>query len=449
MSFQQGLSGLNSSSKALDVVSNNIANANTVGFKSSATHFADVYANSLAGAGASQVGIGVQTAAIMQQFSQGNISSTNNPLDMSINGGGFYRMTTNGNVTYSRNGQFHLDKNGYIVDDRARVLTGYPVDGTGQIVQSAPVDLQLDAGDQDPVATGAGVGALTGVRANVNLDSRSISPLSAAPPAPWVPGATHDPSTYNWSTALSIYDTLGNAHTLSLYAIKTATPGVWDIRATVDGTTDTNVALGTPTTPPTLPSADLPAKLQFKTSGQIDETVTDNGIVSVLIDLDAVLAGLKPPQTNSAAQTLSFDINFAGSSQSGSTFGANRLEQDGYASGRLSGVSVSGDGVIRGNYTNGQSRNLGQVVLANFTNPNGLTSLGGNQWGETSTSGTALIGSPGSASLGVLQSAAVEESNVDLTAELVNMITQQRNYQANAQSIKTQDSIMQTLVNLR
>ena len=434
MSFQQGLSGLNSSSKALDVVSNNIANANTVGFKSSATHFADVYANSLAGAGASQVGIGVQTAAIMQQFSQGNISSTNNPLDMSINGGGFYRMTTNGNVTYSRNGQFHLDKNGYIVDDRARVLTGYPVDGTGQIVQSAPVDLQLDAGDQDPVATGAGVGALTGVRANVNLDSRSISPLSAAPPAPWVPGATHDPSTYNWSTALSIYDTLGNAHTLSLYAVKSTTSGLWDVHASVDGTTDANVTLGTPT-------------LQFTTSGQLDGTIAGNGTVNVSIDLNTVMTDLGG--VNDAASPLVFDMNFSGSTQFGSVFGANRLEQDGYASGRLSGVSVSGDGVIRGNYTNGQSRNLGQVVLANFTNPNGLTSLGGNQWGETSTSGTALIGSPGSASLGVLQSAAVEESNVDLTAELVNMITQQRNYQANAQSIKTQDSIMQTLVNLR
>ena len=194
------------------------------------------------------------------------------------------------------------------------------------------------------------------------------------------------------------------------------------------------MTLGTPT-------------LQFTTSGQLDGTIAGNGTVNVSIDLNTVMTDLGG--VNDAASPLVFDMNFSGSTQFGSVFGANRLEQDGYASGRLSGVSVSGDGVIRGNYTNGQSRNLGQVVLANFTNPNGLTSLGGNQWGETSTSGTALIGSPGSASLGVLQSAAVEESNVDLTAELVNMITQQRNYQANAQSIKTQDSIMQTLVNLR
>ena len=432
MSFQQGLSGLNSSSKALDVVSNNIANANTVGFKSATTHFADVYANSLAGAGATQVGIGVQTAAIMQQFTQGNITSTNNPLDMSVNGQGFYRMNTNGNITYSRNGQFHLDKNGYIVDDRARVLTGYPVDGTGQIVQSAPVDLQLDASDQDPVATGAGVGAFQGVRANVNLDSRSTTPANA-----WAAGTVADPtpdtSTYNWSTALSIYDTLGNAHTLSLYAVKTAVVGQWTIHATVDGTRDTNVTLTTP-------------NLQFTTAGQLSN-VAGNGTVGVSINLAQVMTDLG--KVNNAASPLSFNLDFADSTQFGSVFGSNRLEQDGYASGRLAGVSVSGDGVIRGNYTNGQSRNLGQVVLANFTNPNGLTSLGGNQWGETSASGAALVGVPGSASLGVMQAASVEESNTDLTAELVAMITQQRNYQANAQSIKTQDSIMHTLVNLR
>lgn len=153
--------------------------------------------------------------------------------------------------------------------------------------------------------------------------------------------------------------------------------------------------------------------------------------------------------TNSAVSPLVFDIDFTGSSQYGSSFGANRLEQDGYTSGRLTGVSVTSDGVLRGNYSNGQSRDLGQVALANFTNPNGLASLGGNQWAETSVSGPSMVGAPGTSSLGVLQSAAVEESNVDLTAELVNMITQQRNYQANAQAIKTQDQIMQTMVNLR
>lgn len=434
MSFQQGLSGLNASAKALDVLGNNIANANTVGFKSAEAHFGDVFANSLAGAGAAQVGIGVGTSAIAQQFSQGNVTATNNPLDMAINGGGFYRMISNGTVTYSRNGQFHLDRSGYIVDDRSRVLTGYKADSTGEIIQASPEDLRLDNSDQSPVATGTGVGSFQGVKATINYDSRSIAPASATPPAPWVAGVNHDPSTYNWSTAVSIYDSLGNPHTLSLYAVKTATSGLWDIHAAVDGTTDANVTLGTPT-------------LQFTSSGQLDSSIAGNGIVNVSIDLDTVMTD--SGKVNSATTPLVFDIDFGGSTQFGSSFGANRLEQDGYASGRLSGVSVAADGVIRGNYTNGQSRNLGQVVLVNFTNPNGLTSLGGNQWAETSSSGSAIVGAPGTASLGVLQSAAVEESNVNLTAELVKMITQQRNYQANAQSIKTQDQIMQTMVNLR
>ena len=434
MSFQQGLSGLNASAKALDVLGNNIANANTVGFKSAEAHFGDVFANSLAGAGAAQVGIGVGTSAIVQQFSQGNVTATNNPLDMAINGGGFCRMISNGTVTYSRNGQFHLDRSGYIVDDRSRVLTGYKADSTGEIIQASPEDLRLDNSDQSPVATGTGVGSFQGVKATINYDSRSIAPASATPPAPWVAGVNHDPSTYNWSTAVSIYDSLGNPHTLSLYAVKTATSGLWDIHAAVDGTTDANVTLGTPT-------------LQFTSSGQLDSAIAGNGIVNVSIDLDTVMTD--SGKVNSATTPLAFDIDFGGSTQFGSSFGANRLEQDGYASGRLSGVSVAADGVIRGNYTNGQSRNLGQVVLVNFTNPNGLTSLGGNQWAETSSSGSAIVGAPGTASLGVLQSAAVEESNVDLTAELVKMITQQRNYQANAQSIKTQDQIMQTMVNLR
>jgi len=435
MSFQQGLSGLNAASKGLDVTGNNIANANTVGFKSAVTHFADVFANSLGGSGASQVGIGTTVSAIQQSFTQGNITTTNNPLDISINGGGFYRMDTNGTITYSRNGQFHLDKNGYIVDDRARVLTGYPADATGTIIQSSPVDLKLDASDQSPVATGAGVGSFQGVRANVNLDSRAAVTTWGVPTAPPATGVwSPDPSDYNWSTALSIYDTLGNAHTLSLYAVKTAVVPVgggaqWEIHANVDGTTSARVTGLT--------------NLQFNTSG----VLTNGALQPASIDLTGVMTDLG--QTNSAGTTLAFNIDFTGSSQFGSPFGVNRLEQDGYTSGRLTSVSVAGDGVIRGNYSNGQARDLGQVVLAGFTNPNGLTSLGGNQWSETAASGPALVGAPGSASLGVLQAAAVEESNTDLTAELVNMITQQRNYQANAQTIKTQDQIMQTLVNLR
>lgn len=452
MAFQQGLSGLNSSAKALDVISNNVANSGTVGFKAANAHFADVFAASLTGAGASQIGIGASMMTVAQQFTQGNITTTNNPLDISINGGGFFRMSGGGNVTYTRNGQFHLDKNGYIVNDNGLRLTGYQADGTGLIVPTTPAPFQLSSADQPPVATGAGVGALKGVRANLNLDSRET-----VPDKPWVSGGavaaapattlwSPDPETYNYSTALSIFDTLGNAHTLTYYFVKTGNTGEWEVYANVDGTTNQTVDLGA--------GPGAPVTLQFDTSGKLSTAATDVPPapfpmpLTISIDLNGVIQAATGG-TNNAASPLTFGIDFTGSSQFGSAFGTNRLEQDGYTAGRLAGLAVGADGVVQGRYSNGQARNLGQIVLANFTNPNGLINLGGNQWAESATSGPPTVGVAATGSLGALQSAAVEESNVDLTAELVAMITYQRNYQANAQSIKTQDSIMQTIVNLR
>ena len=432
MAFQQGLSGLGTSSKALDVIGNNVANSSTVGFKSAQAHFSDVYANALGGAGASQVGIGASVAAIQQQFTQGNITTTNNPLDIAINGDGFFRMDTNGSITYTRNGQFHLDSDGYIINDQGAQLTGYGVDANGAIVSANPAPVMLSASAIAPLATGASVGGTyQGVLADLNLDS-----IAAEPDDPWVPGAgsglaSINASTYNYSTPVSVYDSLGNAHNLTLYFVKTANTGEWDIHANVDGTTDSRVTItGGP--------------LQFDTSGALDPASADVGIS---IDLDGVMSDLG--SVNSAAPTLAFNIDFTGSTQFGTDSVVNSLKQDGYTAGSLTGVSVGANGVIRGNFSNGQSRNLGQVVLANFANPNGLASLGNNQWAATSTSGEVVLGTPDSGSFGVLQALAIEESNVDLTSELVAMITAQRNYQANAQTIKTQDQVMQTLVNLR
>ncbi|HRE16832.1 MAG TPA: flagellar hook-basal body complex protein, partial [Rhodocyclaceae bacterium] len=239
MAFQQGLSGLNSASKALDVTSNNIANSSTVGFKSANAHFSDVYARSLSGGGSGgQVGIGVAVSAIQQQFTQGNITTTNNPLDISINGQGFYRMDQGGAITFTRSGQFHLDKNGYVVNDQNMQLTGYLADASGLIVPSTPAPLQVSAADLAPVVTGGSIGgAFQGVLANLNFDSRMGPPTNAwvdgpAAPAQWAPS----PTTYNYSTALSIYDTLGNAHTMTYYFVKTANPGEWDVYGNVDGT---------------------------------------------------------------------------------------------------------------------------------------------------------------------------------------------------------------------
>ncbi len=438
MAFQQGLSGLGVSSKALDVTSHNIANASTVGYKGANAHFGDVYAAALNGGGASQIGIGVTLAGVQQQFNQGNITTTNNPLDVSINGAGFFRMDKAGATTYSRNGQFHLDKSGYIVNDQGMKLTGYIAQG-GVIRAATPAPLQIDSSAIPPVATGSNVtSAFKGVKANLSLDSRATTtnllPWGTPAPVagqPWTP----DPKSYNWSTALTTFDSLGNPHNLTMYFRKTANPGEWEMYTNVDGT---DSALST------INGAAGATLLNFDTAGKLTTTMPLN----ISIDLASINTALGKP-ANAAVTPLAFDIDLTGTGQYGQAFGTNRLEQDGYAPGNLVGLSVGTDGVVQGRYSNGQTFAQGQIVLANFTNPNGLLSMGNNQWVETSDSGPPLVGAPQSSSLGTLSAASVEESNVDLTAELVNLITFQRNYQANAQSIKTQDQIMQTIVNLR
>lgn len=438
MAFQQGLSGLNTSSKALDVTSNNIANASTVGFKGASTHFADVYAASLSGGGASQVGIGVSPSAIVQQYTQGNITTTSNSLDIAINGNGFFRLSQDGAVTYSRNGQFHIDANGFLVNDTQDNVTGYIADDAGLITASTPESLRISTRSIDPVATGASGSARAGVFASLQLDSTQAT-------KPWVTptSATQAPntSTYNYSTALTIYDSLGNPHSMTMYFTKDAvagtdaagTTGAWNVHYQVDGVNGESL---TPSMGAT--------RLNFNDSGALISPTTAS---NVSINLGNVMTanGL----TNSAASPLSFTVDYRDSTQFGAKFSVNELTQDGYTSGNLAGLSIGPDGVIQGNYSNGQTKNLAQIVLANFTNPNGLMSVGNNAWIETASSGQPKVGTPDTGTLGVLQSGAVEESNVDLTGELVNMIVQQRNYQANAQSIKTQDQIMQTLVNIR
>ena len=409
MSFQQGLSGLNAASKNLEVIGNNVANSGTVGFKQSQAQFADVYASSLTGAGSSQIGIGTKVSQVAQQFTQGNITASNNPLDIAINGGGFFRLSHNGTVSYSRNGQFQLDKSGFVVNANGSRLTGYTTNASGVLSTGAPADLFINTSDIPPKLT-------TTVKAVLNLDSGSAVPASAFDMT--------DPTTYNNATSVSVYDSLGNAHTLQTFYVKTSANN-WDVYAANDG-----VAIGY-----TPPAAAVPVgSVGFNSSG----TLVSGSPIAIPV-----------PVTTGAGTPFTVNVDYTGTSQYGSSFSVNSLKQDGYTSGKLNGFSTSADGTIVGRYTNGQSATLGQVVLANFSNPNGLQPLGDNVWAETAASGSSLVGTPGSGPLGVLQSSATEDSNVDLTAELVNMITAQRNYQANAQTIKTQDQILQTLVNLR
>ena len=491
MSFQQGLSGLNASSKHLDTIGNNVANANTVGFKQSQAQFADMFAVSLAGTGAVQIGTGTKVAAVAQQFTQGNITNTNNPLDTAIGGQGFFRVTdAAGAISYSRNGQFQVDKNGFVVNNQAHKVSGYLPDATGVIFPAAPVPLQINAADLTPKQT---LNAVVGA----NLDSRAAVPLIPAFNA-------IDPTSYNSSTSLTVYDSLGASHVGSLYFQRQPiTPPTFTSATTTTATVSSVAGLAVGNT---LTFA-LPAPAQTATISAINavtNTVTFAALAAAptggpittnapsaswktFLTVDGVAvpgtatpelatlsfdalgklastfpatvpigkvtsAALFPTSTTvSPTQALTFDFGSptAGTSQYGGNFGVNTLTQDGYTSGRLNSISTSADGTILGRYSNGQSRALGQILLANFTSPQGLQPVGNNEWVETSVSGGPLVGVPGSGSLGMLQSSATEDSNVDLTAELVNMITAQRVYQANAQTIKAQDQILQTIVSLR
>jgi flagellar hook protein FlgE len=412
MGFQSGLSGLNSAQKNLDVIGNNVANASVVGFKGSQAQFADVFANALTGGGASQIGIGSKLASVAQVFNQGNVSVTSNPLDVAINGRGFFRLDDNGAVTYSRNGQFRFDPNGFIVNNEGLQLTGYGVDANGNILPAAPTPIQINFADVPPQTT-------TTFRLGMNLDSRETPPATAL----FNPG---DPTSYNFSTSGTVFDSLGNSHTFTMYFVKTATANQWQMYGQVDGTALANADIGA--------GAGNPVTLNFSNVGQLTTAMPLGAALTV---------------ATGAVTPVAFTFDLSGSTQFGSIPGVNTLSQDGFSSGQLAGFNIGDDGIIVGRYTNGQSRNLGQIVLADFRNAQGLSPLGNNLWEETSDSGLPIVGMPGSGTLGAVQSAAVEDSNVDLTAELVNMITAQRVYQANAQTIKTQDALLQTLVNLR
>lgn len=447
MGFQQGLSGLNASAKNLDVIGNNVANANTVGFKLSQAQFSDVYASTMGGAGASS-GIGTKLATVAQQFSQGNISSSNNPLDTAINGQGFFQLgnsISSAPQYYTRNGQFQMDNSGYIVTSEGMRLFGVNKEGLPGPLQIPTTQIQARA---------TGTSEHPNVMVGLNVDARgpvTAKPADQGPEATVPPGPAgsfkfnpSEPTTYNNSTSTTIYDSLGNPHVATLYFQKappTATTNPWNVYLTIDN------QLQPPQATPTVPASAVPmgAALPFDTTGKVPAG-------TLLTMAAAFTPPLAPPPGGgiaAAANPMTLKFDFSESTQYGSPFGVNTLTQDGYTTGMPSGFNISPDGTILGRYTNGQSQKLGQVTLANFANPQGLQPLGNNRWAATSAAGTPLAGEPGSASLGVLQSGAVEDANVDLTGELVNMIVAQRVYQANAQSIKTQDAVLQTITNLR
>ena len=421
MSFQQGLSGLNATSKNLEVIGNNIANSNTYGFKASRAEFADMYATSMSGTGTNNIGIGVNLAAVAQQFTQGNIVTTENPMDLSLNGAGFFQVTDGKSpITYTRNGQFKVDREGYVVNNQGDKLMGYPADGNGIIQPGTAGPLRMPTAGIDPAATST-------ITLEMNLDSRAATTLPAAGPQI----VLSDPRTYNNATSLTVYDDKGQDVALTYYFQKAATD-TWNVYVTANGAPISTDASGNPVASTTI---------NFPPNGGTPTAPV--GTVTLNI----------PASTNgNGAQTLAIpnvQLDLSGATQYGSNFAVTDLVQNGYAPGQLVGIQFEGNGIVTARYSNGQSKPAGQIELATFRNPQGLQSVGGNAWARTYASGDPVLGVPSEGNMGVLQAGALEESNVDLTAELVNMITAQRIYQANAQTIKTQDQVMQTLVNLR
>jgi flagellar hook protein FlgE len=537
MAFQTALSGINSASAELNVISNNVANASTTGFKKSTIQFSDIFATSNLGSSSNATGSGVKISDVSQQFSQGNVEFTDNNLDLAISGPGFFVLNDNGTNVYTRSGSFGVDRNGFIVNAQTQRLTGYLADTTGNIT-GALGDVQLDTSDINPQATtemvfglnlnaSATIPSAAGTSSVITLGSAGAtqvlddgdSPITTAAfnlidgygqpvttgqlqftstggnnwnvtltgaggtsttaamtvgttgsvTLTWDPdgaagaqapvdltfntsnltqatgggntditasadGAVQgafdvtDATTFNNSTTMTIYDSLGTSNLMTVYYRKTGIPNQWESYVFVNS----NQVAGAQTN-----GSDL---LQFSSSGAL-----------------SAINGTSTPPSNYAlsaftpgnAASMSLTMDYSSLSQYGGGFNVNSLSQDGYATGRLSGIDIGDTGVILARFTNGQSRTLAQVALANFSNPQGLTQLGDTSWAESFESGQPVVAAPGSSSLGTVQSGALEGSNVDLTEQLVKMITAQRNFQANAQVISTEDTVTQSIINIR
>ncbi|MDN3524898.1 flagellar hook protein FlgE [Halomonas sabkhae] len=422
MGFSQALSGLNAASSSLDVLGNNIANSQTVGFKGSDTLFSDVYANS-------KVGLGTKVSRVLQDFGEGNLESTGRDLDLGISGEGFLRMQQNGEVVYSRNGQLSMTADGYLQNAQGARLMGFGVNADGQVQTGGqPEVLQVSAEEMAASAT-------TDVSTTLNLDSREVpdEELDQVDVTTDVSDPANNQQTlnYHYANNFTSYDSLGNPRNATVYYEKSGANS-WTGRVTMDGHY----------------SADNDFTLNFDNSGQLDTINGNDANDPANMPAISVASDTTTPLGDEPAD-LAFSLNITGSTQFGNTSRSSDLTQNGYTSGSLVGTSIEDDGTIMRNYSNEQSRPAGQIAMASFRNPEGLDPAGDNAWTATAASGQELVGAPGTGQLGGIQSGAVESSNVDMAQELVDMIVTQRSYQANSQTIKTQDEVLQTAINLR
>ncbi|NII09211.1 flagellar hook protein FlgE [Oleiagrimonas sp. C23AA] len=405
MPFNIALSGLSAASSDLEVTANNIANTATTGFKGSRAEFAELYSAAGQDLSKSQIGSGVEVTNIAQQFNAGNIETTNNSLDFAISGSGFFVMHDGKGYSYTRAGAFQQDRNGYVVNSAGQNLQVFPPNGTGGFDTSTLNDLQVSTTQLSAQAT-------NGITLNLNLPSTATAPTTT-------PFSPTDSSSYNQSAPFTVYDSLGNTHSATAYFVKNAATNTWDVNLYVDGQ-----------------QAGTQQQVAFDTSGKI--TTPANG----QLNFGSLALG-------NGSNPLTLSLDMSNTTQTGGTYALTSVNQDGYAPGSYSGLNVSADGIVSATYSNGQSRALGQVALASFANPQGLNQIDNTSWAATLTSGDAVLGSAGSGKMGTVQSGALESSNTsDLTGQLVNMIRAQRNYQANAKVISTDDQLTKTIINM-
>ena len=425
MSFNTALSGLNAATSDLNVKSNNIANVNTTGFKESRAEFADIFAVSTFGNSDTAIGSGVVLTNVAQQFKQGNLEFTDNALDLSVSGQGFFALApnqTSNEIIYSRAGAFNVDKDGFIVNNSGQYLRAFPVNADGtvsstSITSTTPMQLPSTAGI--PQAT-------SNVAIATNLPSTATALTGTIDP--------NDTSTFTNSTSVTIFDSLGTEHILTLYYQKTATANQWNVDVYIPGEDIVPV------------SNIAPVKLGTTQTLTFDPAL---GGALATTSTTQMTFNLTATQLASGAAAQSTVIKFDDTTQNSSAFSVVNLTQDGFPTGRLSGLDIDDDGLVRATFTNGQANPIGKITLANFNNPQGLQQIGNTSWVETLESGQVQAGEAGTGILGLIQSGALETSNVDLTAELVGLITAQRNFQANSKAIETNNAITQTIINLR
>lgn len=429
MSFNTALSGLNAAQAELNVTSNNIANVSTTGFKGSRAEFADIFATSSFGSSGTTIGNGTLLANVAQQFGQGNLEFTANTLDLAVSGEGFFILSpseSNANNLFTRNGEFGVDNNGFVVNNAGARLQVFPVNADGTVTAtsiSSTIPLQLPQTAGVPTTTSL---VDIGVNLPANgaiLDPNLFDPLQA--------------STFTSSTSLTVFDSLGESHVVTAYYVKTGANSWGTYYNTTDDT-----------------GANLPIDIAGGTAGAGGQlyhtmTFTNSGVFQASVPDPITTTAVDFGNGSNATGTLTFNYADNGSTQFSSPFTVNVLEQNGFPIGRLTGVEISDTGVVRANFSNGQSTALGKIALARFQNSQGLAQNGNNSWEDTTDSGTALVGEAVTSSFGQIRAGALEVSNVDLTAELVNLISAQRNFQANAKSIETNNTITQAIINIR